>query len=199
MDQSFRKGTRSSQMIKLLKEHLLYSEKKPRDFLFDAIESLIRDPRYSHSPLIVARLIREASQRAREAAHAAGFEFRTWNTTAVAVMNAMLGAGVLRTRAGEPISAGIKAHATEVLDICANFRDLTEAFLIEALIRRLGDVTTRDHIALAHALFRRFDTSIPLSDLEDRVVLLLASLAGRIELTLEGAYREVRSSGSAPP
>jgi hypothetical protein len=50
------------------------------------------------------------------------------------------------------------------------------------LIDRLRDVSTRDHTALAHALFRQFDRGVPLDDLEDRVVILLAQLADRVEL-----------------
>jgi len=43
-------------------------------------------------------------------------------------------------------------------------------------------VTVRDHRALAHVLFRQFDPEVPIGDLEDRVVILLARLADRVEL-----------------
>ena len=45
----------------------------------------------------------------------------------------------------------------------------TEAYLIEFLIAKLGDISIRDHKALAHALFRQFDPSVSMEDLEDRV------------------------------
>jgi hypothetical protein len=76
----------------------------------------------------------------------------------------------------------ITAQATPVAIVRDEFKDTTEAFLLEILIRRLGDVTVRDHRALAHVLFRQFDREVPIEDLEDRVVVLLARLADRVEL-----------------
>ena len=61
------------------------------------------------------------------------------------------------------------------------------------LIDWLGNVTTRDHKALAHALFRQFDPGVPLYDLEDRVVILLARLADEVELA--GERYAVRTCG----
>jgi hypothetical protein len=63
------------------------------------------------------------------------------------------------------------------------------------LIERLGDVGTRDHMALAHALFRQFDRGVPMEDLEDRVVILLAQLAQHVELA--GERYSVRSAQPA--
>jgi hypothetical protein len=187
MERSPRKFLRSSQMVSALKEHLLYSEKKPRDFLFDAIEAIITDAKAGGTPLIVSRLIRDAADLAKEYAQPAQFDFRNWTTTAKAVVNAMLSAGVLCTPAGD----GITSQAAEVSEISDDFRDRTEAFLLEFLIRKLGDVSLRDNTALTHALFRQFDTTIPVADLEDRVALLLARLADRIELSPEGTYRDL--------
>ena len=61
--------------------------------------------------------------------------------------------------------------------------------LVEFLILTLGDVTTHDHTALAHALFRQFDPSVSMEDLEDRVVMLLARLADRIAIGADGSYQ----------
>jgi hypothetical protein len=94
----------------------------------------------------------------------------------------MLCAGVLLSTDGHPIVPGITAQATAVAGLQDLHADITEAFLLEVLIRRLGDVTTRDHTALAHALFRQFDRGVPLDELEDRVVILVAQLADRVEL-----------------
>jgi hypothetical protein len=93
------------------------------------------------------------------------------------------------------------APATPVATVRDQFEDLTEAFLLETLIRRLNDVTIRDHRALAHALFRQFDRSVPLDDLEDRVVVLLARLADRVELQGDRYVARVARSqpGSRPP
>jgi hypothetical protein len=168
-------------MIECLRGDLLYSEKRARDFLFTAIELLLREQDPA-APLIVSRLTREAASRARALAERAGYEFTNWETASKAVVKAMLNAGVLLSVDGTPIPTGITAQATAAARLAPEYQDLTEAFLIEFLIRRLGDVTTRDHTALAHALFRQFDPSVAIEDLEDRVVILLAMLADRVEL-----------------
>ena len=80
------------------------------------------------------------------------------------------------------MAAGITAQAAPVAGLRDDFRDRTEAFLLAVLIERLGDVTVRDHRALAHVLFRQFDPGVPVGDLEDRVVVLLAQLADRVDL-----------------
>jgi hypothetical protein len=175
-----RRFGRSRQMRECLKGELLYSEKRPRDMLFTAIEQIVGERR--HDPMILSRLTRESSTRARAAAEGAGFEFRHWDTAAKAVVNAMLRAGTLLSSDGAAIQPGIAAHATGVADLRSDYQDRTEAFLLECLIERLGDVTTRDHTALAHALFRQFDPGVPMEDLEDRVVILAAQLADRIDL-----------------
>ncbi|MFN2570903.1 MAG: hypothetical protein ABR537_04720 [Gemmatimonadales bacterium] len=167
-------------MADCLRGQLLYSEKRPRDVLFRAVEQLVAER--SADPMIVSRLTREAAARAREQADASGFAFRHWDTASKAVIKAMLCAGVLLTVEGSAIVPGITAQATTVAALKEHFRDITESFLLEMLITRLLDVTTRDHTALAHALFRQFDPAVPIEELEDRVVILVARLADRIEL-----------------
>ena len=167
-------------MADSLRSELLYSEKRPRDLLFRAIDQIVVE--HSDDPFIVSRLTREAAARARDAAEATGFSFRHWETASKAVVKAMLCAGVLLAADGGAIRPGITAQATPVAGLRHSYVDITEAFLLEVLIRRLGDVTTRDHTALAHALFRQFDRGVPLEELEDRVVILVAQLADRVEL-----------------
>ena len=172
---------RSAEMVACLRRELLYSEKRPRDRLFDAVEAVLRC-----SPgLTVLRLTREAAAVARAAAEQSGFAFGNWDVTSRAVVHAMLGAEVLLDAAGRPIRPGIAAPAAAVDRLALEHRDLTEAFLLEFLIRRMGDVTVRDHTALAHALFRQFDPRVSRDEMEHRVVSLLARLAGRLELSQE--------------
>jgi hypothetical protein len=161
-----------------LRKELLYSEKRPRDILFREIEQLVSEG----EPKILSRLTREAAARARHHAEGIDFEFAPWETASKAVVKAMLCAGVLLAADGQAIPPGITAQATPVVALKDRYRDITEAFLLRVLIDRLGDVTTRDHTALAHALFRQFDRGVPLEDLEDRVVILLAQLANEVEL-----------------
>ncbi len=171
---------RSGQMVNCLRQELLYSEKRARDLLFAAIAQLIG--RLPEGSLIVARLTREAATRAREEAERAGYEFMNWDNAAKAVVKALLSSESLLDPGGQPILFSVSAHASPVGSLREDYQDRTEAFLLEFLLRRLGDVTVRDHTALAHALFRQFDRTIPMHDLEDRVVILLARIADRVAL-----------------
>jgi hypothetical protein len=179
-----------------LRRELLYSEKRPRDILFRAVEQIVSEGGEGDEPKILSRLTREASARARQHAEDAGFDFAPWETASKAVVKAMLYAGALLAADGQPITPGITAQATPVAALKARYQDATEAFILWVLIDRLGDVSTRDHTALAHVLFRQFDRGVPLEDLEDRVVILLAQLADGVEL-LDEVY-SVRSPLSAP-
>jgi hypothetical protein len=190
------KSLRSGQMVNCLREHLLYSEKRARDFLFVAIERITSDD-HSETPLILSRLTREAIHNARLLAQDTGFQFSNWGPAGKAVIHAMLGAEVLLTADGRPVPKGIAAQATTIAGLNQNFRDLTEAYLLEFLIRNLGDICVRDHCALAHALFRQFDPSISMGDFEDRVVILLATLSSRVVLREDGAYVIRVSSASS--
>lgn len=171
---------RSREMADCLRKELLYSEKRPRDTMFVAIKELLAEQERTGEHRILSRLTREAAVRAERAA--AGTAAVRWDITSRTVVKAMVGAEVLLTPDGRPIPSGITAQATPVAVVRDQFQDLTEAFLLETLIQRMNDVTTRDHRALAHVLFRQFDRGVPLADLEDRVVVLLARLADRVEL-----------------
>jgi len=178
-------------MIDALRKEWLYSEKRPRDLLFTAIERLIGE----RPPMMVSQLGREAAGLARQLSADANFGFDNWDAAARAVMKALLMARALRAPDNQVIEFNIAAHAALVGGLADDYRDATEAFLLQFLIGRLGDVTTRDHTALAHALFRQFDARVPIEDLEDRVVILLARLADRV--VLSGDAYELRLFASA--
>jgi hypothetical protein len=178
-------SSRCSQLVNRLRESYLYTEKRPRDLLFTTIEGLVPHHR---PPLILSRVIREAATIAQHAADAMGVKCANWNVASRAVVNAMLLADVFTTPHRAPVQAGIAALATRVTGVCEDFRDLTEASLILFLVQQVGDLTPCDHLALAHALFRQFDAMVPIGDLEDRVVILLASLSDRIALNESGIY-----------
>ena len=183
-----RRYPRSRQMVQCLRENFVYCEKRARDLLFCAIQNVLDQSIANGAPPILSRLTRDAAQQAREAARRTGFEFSNWETASRAVVNGMLGAGVLVTGNGAAVRADITAQATCIAGLKKGFQDLTEAYLLELLIRKLGDVSTRDHKALAHALFRQFDARVPMADFEDRVAVLLAMLSGRVALRKEGTY-----------
>jgi hypothetical protein len=180
-------------MVECLRRELMYCEKRARDFLFDAVEQVLAE---RAGRVMLSKLTRDAAERARSAAERAGFRFANWATASRALVNAMLAAGVLLSADGSAIRAGIAAQAATVAGLREQYADDTEAFLLEFLIRRLGDVGVRDHTALAHALFRQFDRSVPLEDLEDRIVILLARLADRVELR-EGLYAAAEPEGAS--
>jgi len=172
-------------MVNTLRQDFIYSEKRSRDILFQEIEKIVHE---GDAHPTVSRLTREAGVRARRRAEQAGYELSNWDTAARATVNAMLRSSVLLGQDGYPIPLTIAAQAAPVFALAERFRDLTEAHLLEFLIRKLGDVTVRDHTALTHALFRQFDRKISMEDLEDRVVVLLAGLSDRLILAPDGTY-----------
>jgi hypothetical protein len=182
--------SRSRQFVHVLRREFLYTEKRARDIIFNTAEAALKD---AACPQTVSRLTREAGVRGRTKAEVAGFELANWETAAKASVNAMLAAQALLGREGSPIPVTVAAQATEVAALVPRFRDVTEAYLLETIIRRTGDVTVRDHTALAHALFRQFDPSVPKEDMEDRVVFLLAMLADRVAVSEGRVYCALES------
>ncbi|MFN0103705.1 MAG: hypothetical protein ACKV2U_16660 [Bryobacteraceae bacterium] len=183
--QSAARPSRSRQIVECLRGGVLYSEKRARDLLFQAIEEYF----YSGAPpVMLARLARQSATAARSAAQELEYSFSNWDPAARAVVNAMLFAGALLSADGTPIPPGLRAQASLVSGLRTGHRDRTEAYLLEFVIERLGDLSIRDHKALAHALFRQFDEAISMEDMEDRVVLLLATLDGRVRLRGDGMY-----------
>ena len=190
---------RSAQMASALRTAFLYSEKRARDCVFAATETVLMTA--APAPTLAA-LIRSTLQAARDHARRIQYDLQNSETVTRAVFNAMLRADVLLGLDGKSIRVDLRAYATRVQSLTPEFRNQTESFLIEFLIRTLGDVRMGDHLALAHVLFRQFDPNVPLTDLEDRLVTLLAAMDDRIELSHSGLYslRAKRSwmSAAAP-
>ena len=97
--------------------------------------------------------------------------------------------------AASPIRLTIALPAMEVTALAPDFIDRTEAYLLGVVIQKLGDVTSRDHTALAHALFRQFDRTVAMEELEDRVAILLAGMTDRIGLAKGGTYYPLMQLG----
>lgn len=179
-------ASRSGLMIACLRHHQLYSEKRARDLLFDAIESIL----VNHLPPgNLSRLTREAAWQARHAAVEMRYPFHNWESASCAVGNAMLHAGVLLDEGGR----AVELETARVVRLREGFRDRTEAWLIEFLIGQLGDVSVRDHKALGHALFRQFDPVVPIEALEQRAVHLLERLSSRVRPRHDGIYEVIES------
>src|ERR1044072_6457021 len=124
-------------MVHCLCQEFLYSEKRPRDWLFRAMEEVILDSDQEAGPLIVAKLSRDAGQRARLSAASSNLELSHWQTASKAVINAMLAAGVLLSNGEKEITPGITAQATEVVALKPDYTEATEMYLLEFLIRRM--------------------------------------------------------------
>lgn len=182
---------RSIQMIQCLRRNLLYADKRTRDALFLAAERLI-DSQDPSEGVMLSRLTRDVTAAARAETTAA--DSINWEMAGKAVVNSMLRAGVLLAPGGGPVATGISAQAERIAGLKPGYRDIVEAFLLEFLIRALGDVSTRDHKALAHALFRQFDPNVAIGELEDRVAILLARLKDSVVLKEDGIY-EATSDG----
>ena len=179
--------SRTAQMIERLRRESLYTEKRVRDRLFDALETALTK---SPTPPLLSRLVRDAANQARREGNRDAFALSNskWEIAARAVGNSILGARAFLTEDGVTLEPGVRAHATPVGALKPDFRDRSEAFLLEFLIARFGNIGTRDHVALAHTLFRQFDARVPVAALEDRIRTLLASLDGRITLREDGIY-----------
>lgn len=176
---------RSAQMMAALRAAFLYSEKRARECVFASAEKALAS---SERVPTLSALIRSTLHLARVHAASIGYELANSETVTRAVFNAMVRAGALLGLNGQPISSGVRSYADHVEGFAEDYRDLTESFLLEFLIEALGDVRPRDHLALAHVLFRQFDTNVPVTDLEDRVVTLLANISDRIDVCDSGTY-----------
>ena len=170
---------RSAQMIDCLRREWLYSEKRPRDLLFAAIEDVMKQ----RSGMMVSQLAREATSLARERATAAGLTVDNWDATTRAVDEVAPRRGRAQPRAMARRSRSISRPRRRRLAASHPTSSIVRRPTCSRVsIARLGDVTTSDHRALAHALFRQFDARVSVEEMEDRVVILLAQLADRISL-----------------
>lgn len=182
------RNARTVQMVSCLREEFVYSEKRVRDLIFQGMDQVMHEGPSASRAITVSKLTRDAAAWARELANRAGFEFGHWDTACKAVAKAMLGARVMLAADGSPIPLNVGSQAAEVARLQFGYPDITEAYMVGVVIRKLGNVTLRDHTALAHALFRQFDRSVPIWEMEDRVVSLLAMLADRVALDASGVY-----------
>jgi hypothetical protein len=101
----------------------------------------------------------------------------------------MLGAKVLLRANGTPIVDGIGAYSAVVAKIEDGFRDLCEAYLVEYLIKSMGNLSLNDRYDLGLALYQRGKKDGPTSEwLRERIDFLLQLLQekGRIGLAESG-------------
>ncbi len=184
-------------MVACLRSNFLYTEKRPRDLLFDSLEKMLSEA--GDRPPILAKLEREAARLAAQAASRQNIQYSNWGTASRALTNAMLHARVLLGLQDEVVPPGLAARATVVHRLANDFRETTEAYLLLVIIDQLKDVAVRDHTALAHALLRRFDRTVSLGEMEDQIVILLAKLHQQVTLLSDGTYHALSSARTFEP
>jgi len=86
------------------------------------------------------------------------------------------------------LTYGAGTDGTEVSEISEGVMDDAEAYMIEYIIRDLGNVTEFEHVPMAHAVLREFDSAIDRGAQKDRVALLIAKIADRVTLDELGVY-----------
>lgn len=179
--------TRTASMVKVLKDHSIYSPKDIRDCLFHGIKQAFESS--GGVPKSAGQLLREAAVFAQQEAAADGLTFQYWPAARGGVLQMMLRAGVLLDVDGNPVHSGIQARGTTVGSLKAQFEDECEAFLLSFVINELGDVTERDTTALAHALFKQSPKKASLDQLMDRVDELFNRFGDRISESDDGFLR----------
>jgi hypothetical protein len=177
---------RSGELIKCLENRKIYCEKRVRDIFFQILEETTKQG----NKLTVARLQQEfVSQAGQISDSRLNLEPRKWDKAANYMVKLLLLSEVLHDDQSQAIKRSDPAAMSKpVHGVAEGFRDVAEAYLLLCLVKDLGNITEDDHRAIAHALFRQFDQSVPLIDLEERVALLFALLKDEISKDEEGRY-----------
>jgi hypothetical protein len=174
---------RTAEIVKALKNAGVYSPNPQRDHLFKALRSCL--PQGSQ-PRTLLQLTREIRRAATESASAIE-KFPFWHPATEGMVCMLMGAGVLLNEAGHPIASGPFARGSQVASFDEPLEDRCEAFLLETAITSMKDVTKRDRMALAHALFWD-STQNDLDRVEDRFEHIFNMLADRLVETTEGIW-----------
>jgi hypothetical protein len=169
---------RTDQMIHCLKQRRIYSPKTIRDYVFVALREATKQSLLM--PLSASQLNRQVCSNAETQAKAAGVAYDYWYAASDALLEMMLGAGVLLDEKSQPIRPGLQARGTKVHNVAPDFEDRCEMFLIQHLVKGLGDVSQHDRTALAHALFKVDPKQKSIFDMQDRVDELLVKLQDRV-------------------
>ena len=176
--------TRTQSMIKCLKDRFIYSPKDVRDLLFAAVRVQKLD--LKDAPKKAGLLLHGALAAAKSEASHQDIEFLYWGAAADAFMEMMLAAGVLRTADDTSLKPSPYARTEMVSAISEDLEDRCEAYLLEYLISKMADITLRDRLALAHALFKVSPQKKQAFELQDRVDEVLAVLRDRVSERSDG-------------
>jgi len=175
---------RTCEIIKALKDAGVYSPKRQRDLLFKALRSCLPP---GSQPKTLLQLSREIRRQATQAASEVD-DFPYWHPATEGMLGMLLGAGVLRNEAGQPVIDGPFAKGSRIGSFDESLEDKCEAFLLETAITSLKDVNKRDRVSLAHALFWDGAQS-DRDEVEDRFEHVFGLLADQLVETTGGIWR----------
>lgn len=176
------KYPRSREMRTSVQKAKLFNEKPIRDLLFKTVKGIVG--REQHLQLSALRRI-----LADESFTESQFSDKVkWDGQVYFFCRLLLFSGTFVDARGDALSHGASADGTEVHDIRTTLEDDAEAYLIEYIIRDLGNVTEFEHTPLAHAVLRQFDTALEMGKLKDRVAFLISKVSERLTLDESGVY-----------
>jgi hypothetical protein len=141
---------RTQLIIKTLKEAGVYTPKPQRDALFSALRSCVVAEGEPKTLLQVSREIRTHASKNLDVGTA---DFPYWHPATEGFIGMLLGAGVLKDGSDSWVKEGLFARGSRIRSFKEPLEDTCEAFLLETAVKRVRDITKRDRIPLAHALF----------------------------------------------
>jgi hypothetical protein len=163
-----------------------------RELLFDAVEGIVSD--LDGELVLVTELFSRAVKRAQEKAAEAGYTSeKNWPTAERCIRRLMLWAGVLIGEEEEPIADKIGSNSRRLVKLAPDFRRKCEAYLMEHIIEKLGDIKYDDDpYYLGLTLFRRGkERAVAPEELKDKADVILVYLEenGRIEMDTDRVVR----------
>ena len=172
-------------MEDVLRADRIGSASIPRQCLFDSIEKILLNKDANHT---ASHLMARAREMAIGLAKDRGYvKEQNWQAIADCVLNMLLEAGVLLNAEGKSIPRRIGVYSTQVASVSKDFRQRSEAILVERIIQKLPDVTYHDCYSIGLALYQQGKTNpVSREDLLSRVDALLVYLDTDHRIHAEG-------------
>lgn len=147
----------------------------PRQHIFDALEAILAG---GDTKLTTSHLMARAREDAERAAKLAGYcKEQNWQAITDCVLNSMLEAGVLLGPGGNPIPRRIGVYSAVVEAVHKDFRQRSEAVMVERILKGLNDVTYNDCYSIGLALYQQGKANaVSREDLLRKVDSLLVQL-----------------------
>jgi len=168
----------------------IYAEWRVRKEIYSVLEAAIT-ANQDHTLDELKRLVR---REAREAAKRAGFDLAPNHFFAAneAVFKIALILGVLKSDAGQPVTAKDVPFVVRITGIDPDFRDQCDLKILEVIINELGDITDEHLLALAHVLYGEgvpeADGGVSIEELAERLAKLMKMFGSRLSRTEHGFY-----------